>query len=214
MVSSQNFIQVQGWMVTELGLSGNELLCYALIYGFSQDGESTFSGSSRYICEWLSVSKQTALTLLSKLCEKGYIEKIEKTINNVLFCEYRSTLPVVKKFDRGGQKIIPPLDNNIYINNINKKETIKEKRKFTENFETFWKNYPKQRIGSKDKAYTSYCRVLKENRCTEERLLEAVKEYAYSDEVRRGYAKGCAAWLNDDRFNTEYTRDNPFKTDF
>ena len=28
--------------------------------------------------------------------------------------------------------------------------------------------------------------------------------YAQSDEVKRGYAKGAAAWLNDDRFNCVY----------
>lgn len=72
-------------------------------------------------------------------------------------------------------------------------------------FEEFWKYYPKQRAGSKTKAYTSYCRVIKEKRATIETLLASVKKYAISEEVKRGFAKGCAAWLNDDRFNNEYT---------
>ena len=40
MVNPNNFYTVQGWMVTELGLRGNELAAYAIIYGFSQDGAS------------------------------------------------------------------------------------------------------------------------------------------------------------------------------
>lgn len=47
-IKNENFIAIQGFMVKELGLSGNELIAYALIYGFSQDNESEFSsgGSS------------------------------------------------------------------------------------------------------------------------------------------------------------------------
>ena len=36
MVKSENYITIQGWMVTELKLKGNELLIYALIFGFTQ----------------------------------------------------------------------------------------------------------------------------------------------------------------------------------
>ena len=51
MVKPDNYILVYGWMVTELGLKGNELFLYAIIYGFSQDGETEFSGSLRYMQE-------------------------------------------------------------------------------------------------------------------------------------------------------------------
>lgn len=88
----------------------------------------------------------------------------------------------------------------------------KNKEIYKESFDVFWKVFPKQRIGNKEKAFTSYCRVLKEKRCTQDGLLNAVKMYAQSDEVKRGYAKGCAAWLNDDRFNNENLRhENKFK---
>lgn len=57
MVKPDNYILVYGWMVTELGLKGNELFLYAIIYGFSQDGETEFSGSLRYMQEWLGVEQ-------------------------------------------------------------------------------------------------------------------------------------------------------------
>ena len=75
---------------------------------------------------------------------------------------------------------------------------------YKESFETFWNIYPKQRAGSKQKAYQSYCKAIKENRTSEDKLLSAVKVYSQSDEVKRGFAKGCSAWLNDDRFNNDY----------
>ena len=36
----QSYIVVLDWMVEKYHLKGNELLAYALIYGFSQDEES------------------------------------------------------------------------------------------------------------------------------------------------------------------------------
>ena len=43
------YIAIQDWMISDLQLKGNELLTYALIYGFSQDGESEFKGSLKYL---------------------------------------------------------------------------------------------------------------------------------------------------------------------
>lgn len=94
--------------------------------------------------------------------------------------------------------------SNTEIINNTKKEISKEKKEF----EDFWAIYPKQRAGSKAKALVAYLKVLKEKRATEEHLLAKVKEYANSREVREGYAKGCAAWLNDDRFNSDYNGGN------
>ena len=86
-------------------------------------------------------------------------------------------------------------------------------KEYTEDFLDFWHLYPKQRAGSKEKAFKAYIKALKEKRTTKEQLHAAVRRYAFSDEVLRGFAKGCAAWLNDDRFNTTYTqeRENKWK---
>ena len=36
---NDNYIVIQSWMVSELGLKGNQLIIYALVYGFSQAEE-------------------------------------------------------------------------------------------------------------------------------------------------------------------------------
>lgn len=92
-IKNENFIAIQGFMVKELGLSGNELIAYALIYGFSQDSESEFKGSLSYVAEWLNCSKTTAFNLLNKLADDGFIKKTEKTINGVKFCNYSAVKP-------------------------------------------------------------------------------------------------------------------------
>lgn len=152
---SKNYIQIQGWMVSELGLSGNELLCYALIYGFSQDEQSVFSGSSSYIATWLNIDKRNVLNVLKRLVEKGFIIKKEKIINNVKLCDYQAILPggdettpagknnntsgdettpgVVMKRHQGGDETTPHNIQDNIPDNIYKKKIIIKKENETEN---------------------------------------------------------------------------------
>lgn len=131
-VRNENYILIQGWMVNELNLKGNELLVYAIIYGFSQEENQKFAGSIQYLANWIGSSKQTVFNCLKSLIEKGLIEKKETFINGVKFCEYQSKflMGVVKIFDGGSQKIRHNnINNNIdYINNnsssIEKCDTI------------------------------------------------------------------------------------------
>ena len=58
-VQSENYITIQGFMRTELHLTGNDLLVYAIIYGVSQDGESKFSGSLQYLADWCEFPTRT-----------------------------------------------------------------------------------------------------------------------------------------------------------
>lgn len=125
-MKNDNYIVIQGWMRNELGLKGNELLTYALIYGFCQDEKDEFTGSISYISGWLGTSKQTVHTILKTLVEKNLLQKNELYSNGIKFCKYK-TLPVVKKFDQGvvkkfdggSEKTLPNnIDNNTISNNI------------------------------------------------------------------------------------------------
>lgn len=90
-LGNRNYISIQSWMVKELNLTGNDLICYALIYGFSQDGQSEFNGSLSYIAEWLNTSRQTARLIIKRLVDNGVIEKRDTVINGVKFCRYVAT---------------------------------------------------------------------------------------------------------------------------
>lgn len=78
-VKDNNFIAIQGWMRTKLNLKGNELLIYALIYGFSQDGNSRFKGSRKYIADWCGCSLDTVDRSLGSLANKGLLAKYPYT---------------------------------------------------------------------------------------------------------------------------------------
>lgn len=89
-------------MVSELQLHGNELLAYALIYGFSQDGESCYKGSVQYLQDWLDISDRTAKTLLAGLVEKGLLKKWQEQKNGRLLNLYSVNLDALEpqKTDR------------------------------------------------------------------------------------------------------------------
>lgn len=138
MINPNVYYTVQAWMITDLGLRGNELTAYAIIYGFSQDGRSEFVGSISYFEELLVCSRPTAVKTLAALEEKGLISK--RVARNGMNCNaYRAwpsprqgsqkTLPeVVKNINQGSQKPLPEvvknfnqgsqnsLPNNNYIN--------------------------------------------------------------------------------------------------
>lgn len=87
-INDNNFIAIQGWMRTKLNLKGYELIVFALIYGFSQDGNSKFSGTRRYIAEWCGCSMRTVDNTLASLLSKNLIIKHEKCVNGVRSCDY------------------------------------------------------------------------------------------------------------------------------
>ena len=144
-VKEENYISISGWMVTRLGLKGNELLVYAIIYGFSQDGETRYTGSLQYLADWTNSTKQSCIKCLKSLAEKGYITKYEKIVNGVKFCEYQAVKlksMVVNKVEHGikqsltggiKQSLPNNLDNNTLDNNIiNKKERKSKSKSYDE----------------------------------------------------------------------------------
>lgn len=96
-INSENYFVVQGFMCNEMGLTGNELLVYAIIYGFSQDGYSRFRGGRSYLSQTLNISKPTVDKALKSLIDKGYVIKVDVSINeDCPYYEYLANLQVVK----------------------------------------------------------------------------------------------------------------------
>ena len=127
-INDENYILIQGWMRTEMGLSGAALMVYATIYGFSQTGNCYYSGSIDYLAEWAGVKRRQIISILKDLTESGYIEKEEVGYNRF---RYRTDREMVRNARRewckndtiDGAKMTPDgakmTPNNIYNNNIN-----------------------------------------------------------------------------------------------
>lgn len=160
-MEDKNYITILGWMVNKLNLTGNELLCYALIYGFSQDKQSSFTGSRKYIAEILGFKSLNSVdTLLKKLVDSKLIIKESQNINNVVFNSYKTNLqhPYFQKSDTPSKFEYPTskfeYDINKDINKEEIKENTKRKKESTEPtdddhamFEEFRKKYKGKKRG-------------------------------------------------------------------
>ena len=92
-INDENYILIQGWMRSEMGLSGAALMVYATIYGFSQTGNCYYSGSIDYLAEWAGVQRRQVMRILKELTESGYIEKTEAGYNRF---RYRTDREMVR----------------------------------------------------------------------------------------------------------------------
>lgn len=216
-VKDENYINIQGWMVTKLGLKGNELLIYAIIYGFSQTEDQTFNGSLQYLADWTNSTKQGVTKNLKALVEKGYIIKEDKYINNVKFCEYYATkLDTVynsvaqgiqqsltgytTKFNTGMQQ---SLTNNINDNIINKLDNIIELKDNVPYQEIV--NYLNNSAGTNYRASSKKTRELIKARINEGYTLEDFKVVI---------EKKTRDWINDNKMKGYLRPETLFGTKF
>ncbi len=77
MIKDENYYTIQGWMRNRLHLKGNDLHVYAMLYSFSQDGQSEFRGSISYMAGFTGASDRNIHRSLSRLEKYGLIEKTE-----------------------------------------------------------------------------------------------------------------------------------------
>lgn len=88
-MDKENYINIQGWMKTELGLTGQRLMVYAIVYGFCQDGESCYTGGYKYIMDWCGCSKDTARRLLKSMTEEGLMIREDQGKEGRILQTYR-----------------------------------------------------------------------------------------------------------------------------
>jgi len=134
-MKNTNYFVIQGWMINELKLGGTNLMIYAIIYGFSQDENSSYTGSLAYLASWVNASKPTVIKALKELVDLELIYKHTEVKNKIIFNSYK-VLTVVKELYGGSKEPLqggskePLLNNKQYIHKeINNK---KNKQKKTE----------------------------------------------------------------------------------
>lgn len=106
-IKDDNFFLTAGWMLNRLNLKGVPLQVFSIIYGFSQDGETCFTGSLQYLCDFTNASRPTVIKALKELVDRGYVLKYENEMNGVKFNKYKANLPVVKNFNGGSKETLP-----------------------------------------------------------------------------------------------------------
>lgn len=138
----KGYITIPKWMLS-IGLSSNELLVFAIIFSFSQDGESEYRGGYKWLSKFLGVSEKTVRNILATLGEKGFIAKRVENINGVCFNRYsvcpefstpcqnlpEGVVKITTNNNKGNIKnsITPSLSSE-YINSSDNSSVIEERR--------------------------------------------------------------------------------------
>ena len=173
------------------------------MYGFWPENIKNLCKKSEKFCKnFQKIDELFAKSLQNyeKICERNLQNAKQKSLKNKDFSNPMGTQPF---------NIEEEAEEEIKKDYIEKKTepALFEKPKPQKEvmFEQFWAAYPKQRAGAKEKAHSAFDSALKRHReLTARDLVSKAQEYAQSNEVARGYAKGAQAWLNDDRFLQEY----------
>lgn len=120
------YITIQQEMRDHLGLKGNELIVFAFINGYSQEGQGCYYGSLANLQRVCGIaSRQTAIDVLKSLMAKGYIVKTEQILNGVKMVSY-SISPIIGQGVQKMDKVCPEIGQNkkedININSLSLKE--------------------------------------------------------------------------------------------
>ena len=133
-MKENQYVVIQAFMLNDLHLKGNELIVYATIYGFTQDGGHWFYGTRGYLAEWCGAKRETVDRCLKSLIDKGYIERRDVEEHGRMFVQYRATTNIMgtQKTSTIPQKTSTPAMKNGHINKIDeqpKKQENKERKK-------------------------------------------------------------------------------------
>lgn len=93
MIKEGSYFIGWSWVMTDLGLSGNEAIIYMVINGFSRKGRSWFTGSAGYLAEVSNCSRATVMRILKKLTSQGLLKKQTAAKNGATFCNYQTVVP-------------------------------------------------------------------------------------------------------------------------
>ena len=221
-MDDNKWIHIEHWMGKVLGLRANELICFALIYSFSRDGESQFKGTLNYLAQCMFATEPTALSVLTKLYDVHLINKEDAVINGKRRCFYSTNV----LYDEGKIIVVDstkeplvmttkeslvmttkePLVNN---NNIYSKEKrlSKNNQKVTDElFETFWSLYDYKK--GKDKALKSWKRLKKDEK---EKAIKCIPEYKEDCRRNSRQMKHPSTFLNQKTWEDDFSCDGMVK---
>lgn len=107
-IRDENFYTVLGWMLNVLELKGNELIVFAIIYSFSQDGESEFTGSLSYLQAFANIKSHNTVTgILKALTDKQMIIRRDYVRDNVKRVAYKANMEYIEKMKNGLTELSP-----------------------------------------------------------------------------------------------------------
>ena len=221
------FMKVYDWTIQ--GNTASEVLCYALILSFSENGKK-YSGGMGYIAKRLNMTTKTVSTALNKLVAKGLLKKDYIEREKVKFCVYWASDSLVadsgtEEITIGGtEKITIPHGKNLPTpteeitiggtekitynnkdNNKDNKDNNKDNIYITTSdegvtFEQFWDAYDYKR--SKKDAEREWKKLSKDDKEAAMKAIPAYQQDCVRCDRKRQYA---ATYLHKETFKEDFS---------
>ncbi len=135
---------IHDFMTEQLQLKGTELLLYALVYNFSQDGNGCFYGTADYAAAKVNCTRRCVVSTFASLVEAGLLQKSAGHHNGRQTNDYVAIVPdaceknaqcenfsqqVCKSFTAGVKKIHTDNGSDNLSDNQNSSSTARAKEK-------------------------------------------------------------------------------------
>ena len=203
-----NFIVIQDWML-DFDLSHRETMLYAIIYGFTQDGETWCYATQEYLARWLKCTTPTLLKSIQALLDAGLIEK--RKTNARGDCAYRAivkgkeTLPLSE--NKGKETLPYNINNNDNIDSYNNmaipSPSASTTAEYEREFADLWSIYPRKE--GKARARRAYIAARRAG-IRYEAIAEGVRHYTEkvnSERTPARYIKNGGNWFAGHRWDDD-----------
>ena len=219
-MANDDFYIINSWMIDDLGLSGVELQCFAIIWSLSRGKKQMYIAGNSHLVKMTKKCEHTIITALKSLREKGLIKKVPTVVNNVERNFYKAITKGSKLFTEeennneegyckncsgGTAKIsVPNKESKEESNNKEKRlSNDNQKVEYSDDFIEFWKAYGY----SVDKQET-YKRWKKLSKKDKEDALKAIPDY-FSDCVNHNRQKRYpAVYISKRTWENDYCKNN------
>ena len=215
-----SYVVIQDWML-DLGLPQRETALYAIIYGFSMDGESKCYATQEYLCRWMQCTPPTLHKALNGLIERGLIVKEQPQAHGkcsyAVTERYKETLHQYKETLYRGYK--ETLHNNKDTNNLSINKSIDiygdftpqadKKPDYEAEFADVWALYPKKE--GRQRAQVAYIAARRKG-VTADAIRQGVERYAAQVKVENTppqYIKQGGNWFAAHRWEDQHIAAKP-----
>ena len=107
MPKRNDYIVIQEPMISALGLSGVSLLVFAVIHGFTKDGEQHYRAFPEDLMKWTGASERSIKAVLKSLLDKGYINRSKVVYRGKATFEYWTNYEDLLKRVLSGEPLGP-----------------------------------------------------------------------------------------------------------
>lgn len=126
---------IHDFMTEQLHLKGTELLLYALVYNFSQDGNGCFYGTADYAAQKVACTRRSIVSTFASLVDAGLLSKSSGHHNGRATIDYVAIVPQTSaknaQCENFSQTVCNNFTDSVKNSHTNNQDNLKDKETHT-----------------------------------------------------------------------------------